>query len=576
MSLEKRWRFRSAVEAEADALARRLGLTAVTARILLNRGVADEVAARAMLRPELAQLHEPSAHPLFEPAARRIRDAVTRGERIVVYGDYDVDGISATAILMRCLALLKADAAFYIPDRMEEGYGLNAAAIRRLAADGTKLLITVDSGVSAVAEVALAQELGMDVIVTDHHEPGDVVPATPLLINPKLPGCPYPFRDLSGAGVAFKLAWAVGRDMSAGARVAPEFRDYLLDAVSLAALGTIADVVPLMGENRVLASYGLRGLTASNAPGIRALREASSATEQNLTGFDVAFKLAPRLNAAGRMGSATQAVEMLITSSLDRAREIAAHLNRENGRRQRIQESILSDAREMIEELDGVQGRSSLVLAREGWHSGVIGIVAARVAETYWRPTVMLTIDSDGAHGSARSVGGFNLFEALRKCSARLTGFGGHARAAGLRLKREELDRFREEFEAVAEDALRPEDMAPVIDIDCEVRLPAITKPLLDEFAQLAPFGEGNAEPMLAARGVTLAAGVTRMGSSGQHLCFWINQDGAAFRAVAFGKGDWADRLHGRKNCSLAFVPRVNRWQGTERLELDVRDVKVD
>ncbi len=576
MALEKRWRFRGGTESEAVALAARLGLTPVTARILLNRGVTGEDAARAHLRPDLSQLHEPAAHPLFEPAARRIRQAVERGERIVVYGDYDVDGISATAILMRCLALLKADAAFYIPDRMEEGYGLNAAAIRKLAAEGTKLLITVDCGVSAATETALAAELGLDVIVTDHHEPGDVVPATPLLINPKLPGCPYPFRDLSGAGLAFKLAWAVGRDLSSGARVAPEFRDFLLDAVSLAALGAIADVVPLIGENRVLASYGLRGLSASNAPGLRALREAAGAADQPLTGFDIAFKLAPRLNAAGRMGSAVQAVEMLITPDLDRAREIAAHLNRENTRRQKLQEGILADARGMIEELGGAEARPALVLAREGWHSGVIGIVAARIAESYWRPTLMLTLDGDRAHGSGRSVGAFNLFEALRKCSRRLTGFGGHARAAGLRLARCELDRFREEFEAAAEEALRPEDLAPVLDIDCEVRLPIITRPLVDEIGRLAPFGEGNAEPMLAARGVTLAAGVTRMGSAGQHLSFWINQDGAAFRAVAFGKGDWGDRLFGRKTCSLAFVPRVSRWQGTERLELDVRDVKVD
>jgi len=376
--------------AGAEALARRLGLSVIAAQMLLNRGVTEESDARAFLHPDLNHLRDPSCMPEILLAAERVREAVERGRKIAIYGDYDVDGISATAILLRCLALLGAQPVYHIPDRLEEGYGLNAAAVRTLAGEGVKLLITVDCGITAAKEVALARELGVEVIVTDHHEPGEVVPADAILINPKLPGCIYPFRELSGAGIAFKLAWAVGKSFSAGRKVSAEFREFLLDSISLAALGTIADVVPLRDENRTIACFGVRGLSQSSAAGIKALRQAAGVEEGLLSAWDVAFKLAPRLNAAGRLGSARQAVELLTTNSAERAAEIAAHLNRENARRQKMQERILTESREMIAREGGVEGRSSIVLASEDWHAGVIGVVAARLAEAYWRPTALV------------------------------------------------------------------------------------------------------------------------------------------------------------------------------------------
>jgi len=391
MKTDKRWHITPPEPDAANGLARRLGTTRITAQILLNRGIRDIDRARSFLHPELNDLHDPSTMPDLDRAALRIRQAAEAGEPIVIYGDYDVDGISATAILIRCLGLIGSRAAFYIPHRLEEGYGLNADAVRKLAEAGTRLLVTVDCGVTAVAEVALARELGMDVIITDHHVPGDEVPSGALLINPKLPGYRYPFPDLSGAGLAFKLAWAVGKTVSTGDRVSAEFREFLLDAVSLAALGTIADVVPLHGENRTLAHFGLKGLGASEAAGLRALREVAGLDEKEVSAFEVAFRLAPRLNAAGRMGSARQAVELLTTSSPERAREIAEHLGRENSRRQSLQERILAEAREMLE-ADGVEGKWSIVLASEGWHAGVLGIVASRLAEEYLRPTVLLVL----------------------------------------------------------------------------------------------------------------------------------------------------------------------------------------
>ena len=573
MQIEKRWLI-APPSPDAASLARHVGLHGVSAQLLLNRGINEPDSVRAFLRPELNHLHDPSLMPELDRAAERVRQAVERGEPIVIYGDYDVDGISAIAILIRCLALLDVQPRYYIPDRLEEGYGLNAAAVRKLAAEGARLLISVDCGINAVQEVALAGELGLDTIVTDHHEPGDELPVGVVLIDPKLPGCTYPFRELSGAGLAFKLAWAIGKRFSAGRRVSAEFREFLIDSISLAALGTIADVVPLRDENRTIAHFGLRGLSESAAPGIVALREASSVNAQPLSAFDIAFKLAPRLNAAGRLGSAREAVELLTTGSPDRAREIAAHLGLENSRRQKLQERILAEAREMIEADGGVEGKVSIVLARKGWHAGVIGIVASRLVEEYWRPTVLLTIEGEEAHGSARSVGPLDLFGALYECAHRLRRFGGHPRAAGLRLPASEVAPFKEEFERVVAERLSKEDLVPAVEIDAEVSLSEISRPLLDELNMFAPFGEGNAEPVLAGFNLSVRSGIRRMGSAGRHLSFWVNQDGCAFRAVGFGMGHLADTLERNRVCSLAFAPRINRWRGRESIELDIRDIK--
>ena len=318
MHPEKRWVIKPDQGPAAQQLASQVGLTGIAAQLLINRGVSDPTDARAFLHPTLNALHDPSLIPDLDAAAERVRLAARQNERIVIYGDYDVDGITSTAILMRCIARLGATPRYYIPDRIEEGYGLNAASIRQLAEEGTQLLITVDCGITAVDEVALARELGMDVIVTDHHEPGPDLPSDAMLINPKLPGCNYPFRELCGAGLAFKLAWAIGRTFSSSERVAPEFRELLLDLTSLAALGTIADVVSLQDENRALVHFGLQGLSACGSPGLRALREAANLDGEAITASDVAFRIAPRLNAAGRLGCARCGVELLTTDSREK------------------------------------------------------------------------------------------------------------------------------------------------------------------------------------------------------------------------------------------------------------------
>jgi len=574
LAREVHWQKAPEVSAAVESLARAVGIAPLTARLLCNRGVREPGAARAFLRPSLSDLHDPFLLPQMEEAADRIHEAVKRGERVVVYGDYDADGITGTAILLRCLGLLEAEGCYYIPDRLSEGYGLNAEAVRALAAGGARLLVTVDCGINAVAEVALARELGMDVIVTDHHEPGEEVPSGALLVNPKLPGGGYPFRELSGAGLAFKLAWALGKRFSAGRRVSPEFREFLLDTVSLAGLGTIADVVTLRGENRVIARYGLMGLADSGAVGIRALCEASGVGAGPLSAFDVGFKLAPRLNAAGRLGSARRCVELLTTASEERARAIAAELNGENTRRRRLQEGIVEEARAMLGDDGGLEGRRSIVLAHEGWHAGVLGIVAARLAEEFWRPTVLLTLEGDEGHGSARSIGPLNLFEALCACAGRLDKFGGHAMAAGLRLKRSEVERFAEDFEEAVAERLGAEDSRPTMEVDAEVRVGDITRTLLGELEQMAPFGVGNPEPLLVARDVRIGGEVRRMGRDGRHISFWARQDEVAIRTVGFGMSEVAGALADAGVCSMVFVPRVNRWRGRESVELEARDIR--
>ena len=572
----KRWSITPAdPDAERD-LARALGLSPLLARLLLNRGVRDVEAARTFLHPKLDHLHDPWQIPDIHRAADRIREAAQRGEKIVVYGDYDADGITATAILLECLALAGARAEFYMPDRIEEGYGLNLEAIRSFKEQRVDLVITVDCGINAVAEAELARESGIDLIVTDHHQPHREFSSAPYVVHSKLPDSRYPFPDLSGAGVAFKLAWAVAKSFSPSKRVSAEFREFLVDAVSLAALGTIADVVPLLGENRVIAHFGLEALRHSQRPGIRALCHVARVGNGALNAYDVAFRLAPRLNAAGRMGSARRAVELLSTHSMPDARKIAADLDRENARRQRVQQQILDEAHKVIESEGGTGDKPALVVAAQGWHPGVVGIIAGRLADRFYRPTIVIGIEDGVGHGSARSIPGVNIFEALQQCAERLTAFGGHAQAAGVRLREENLTPFREAFMRAVDAQLTDEAKIPCLNIDAEVPLASVAGGLVHELKPLAPHGEANPRPLLATRDLTIAGEVRRMGSRGQHISFIVRQGDHSLRAVAFGMGTHAQTLEERRTCSLAYTPQLNNWHGKTTVELAVKDIRLD
>jgi len=574
---ERRWLLPTISEDEAAGLAQELGITAVTARLLLRRGVRTAGEARTFLRPSLSELHEPWSLPDIRPATERIIGAIREGARIVVYGDYDVDGISGTAILYLCLRMMGADVSYYIPDRCEEGYGLNRAAIEQLAGLGVALVVTVDCGISAVDEIRAAGELGVDVVVTDHHEPGPERPDAAAIVNAKLPGSVYPFQHLAGAGVAFKLAWALGKTLSEGRQLSQEFREFLLDSVSLAGLGTIADVVPLIGENRILARFGLSGLSHSKRAGLAALRRSARVEGQELSAFDVGFELAPRLNAAGRLGAADQAVELLITDDGERAEAIAAHLDAENSRRRTLQKRIVDEVRTLVlAEVSRERERKAIVLAGEGWHPGVIGIVASRIVDEFCRPTVLLACEGDVAHGSCRSIDGFDIHEGLSRCEALLTTYGGHAKAAGLRLPVASVPEFQRTFHRVADEAIDEEQLVPTLELDAEIALRDVSMALVREIGMLEPFGEQNREPLLCSRSLGVVGSTKRMGTGGKHLSFWVRQGDFTFRAVAFGMGELEEAIVRAGRCSLAFRPVLNSWRGTDSIELMVQDIRLE
>jgi len=572
----KQWVLRDCDEREREGLVAALGVSPIVARLLANRGLGTAEAARDFLSPDLSRLHDPGLLPDIEKAVWRLRRAIANQEPILVYGDYDADGVTATSLLIQFLRMLGVEPAHYIPNRVEEGYGLHADAVEAAAGGGVKLIVTVDCGVSAAAEVELAAKLGMDVIVTDHHEPPHVVPRACAVVNPKLTGGLYPFRDLSGVGVAFKFAWAVAQSFSPGKRVSEEFRNFLLDAIGLVGIGTVADVVPLVGENRVFAIYGLHALRRTTHPGILALLAQARMGDKPLTPRDISFGIGPRLNAAGRLARADLCVELFTSSTPERAAAIAAELEAKNRERQRIQTAILEDARRRLAEVNDWERRRAIVLADEAWHAGVVGIVAAKIAEEFNRPTVLLSLDGDVARGSARSVPHFDLFGAIEACEDALLSYGGHRAAAGVKVRRDSLGRFQELFESQAMKCLGSWEPCGVLEIDAEVGLPAVTRGLVDELERLSPYGEGNRPPVLACADVVVAGRPQLMGQQGQHVSFYVRQGETSLRAVGFRMGDIYDTVSaGDVVCDIAFAPKVNGFRGVEEVELELCDVRV-
>ncbi|MDP6381026.1 MAG: single-stranded-DNA-specific exonuclease RecJ, partial [Phycisphaerae bacterium] len=420
--MAKEWIYKPKVETGSIDAAR-LNIPQLLARILANRSLTDEAAAKAFLKPKLAHLHDPSLLPDIDKAVGRIIQAVKGGEPIVIYGDYDVDGIAGSAILHHTLGMLGAgDVPVYVPHRLEEGYGVNADALRLLAKRGTRLVITVDCGITSIEEAAVARELGMDLIITDHHEPSPAgLPDAVALVNPKAPHSTYPFRSLSGSGVAFKVAWALGQELSPTRRVSPEFKEFLISATALAALGTVADVVPLVDENRALTHFGLRALSASSQPGIVALMETAGCSNREMKAGHIAFGLAPRLNAAGRMGHAQDAVDLLTTTDPAVATRLAGLLEEQNVLRQKTEKRIAEEAIEKVDREVNLETDRIIVLAEEGWHPGVIGIVASRVLERFGRPAVLIALTDGRGQGSARSIPGFSIFDAIADSADLLT-----------------------------------------------------------------------------------------------------------------------------------------------------------
>ncbi|HWE02539.1 MAG TPA: single-stranded-DNA-specific exonuclease RecJ [Tepidisphaeraceae bacterium] len=585
MRQSKRWNIAEEDSAGAAALAAQLKTSSIVGQILLNRGMRDLLDCRNFLRPSLKCLHDPATLPGLTHAAERIAKAIADQRKIVIYGDYDVDGITAVAILWHAIRQLGGVVDYYIPHRLEEGYGLNAEAIEQICKQGAGLILTVDCGITAVIPARVAADHGVDLIITDHHEwhetqpeRSPILPACYGIVHPRLPGQhpAYPNPHLCGAGVAFKLAWGIGLAVSGANRCDENFRDFLVEATALAALGTIADVVPLVGENRILAHYGLGGLKASKLTGIKALIDSAQLTGKNLDSFHVGFLLAPRLNACGRMGHARLAVEMLTGADQAKAVEIATFLEQQNRARQAVEKKILEQAIQQVADGDhAADGKCAMVLGAEGWHPGVIGIVASRMVERFHRPTLMIGLNDGHGQGSGRSIAGFHLAHALEACGEFLEGYGGHEMAAGLKMRTDRLDDFRHAFCAHAANVMAPQLLTPELKVDCIADLSQINAGLVTDLARLGPFGHANRRPLLVCRNVTVATSPRRVGKTGDHLQLLIRQGERTIKCIAFGFGDEIGRLKQGVILDLAVEPTLNEFNGRTSVELEVKDMLI-
>ncbi|MEM9881842.1 MAG: single-stranded-DNA-specific exonuclease RecJ [Planctomycetota bacterium] len=574
-----RWLDRTPNEIEPPPIP---GLDPLLSRLLSARDVATAEDAERFLRPKLNHLRDPAALPGCEAAARRLARAIEQRQPVVVYGDYDVDGITASAILWHTLRQLGHEAVTtYVPHRLDEGYGLNVAALDTFAAQDRKpLVVTVDCGITAIDAAAHAAAIGLDLIVTDHHAlDRDRLPDAHALVHPDLGNSPGTRGSpLCGAGVAYKLAWQTARVHCGSDRLPDATRKLLLDLLAYSALGTVADLVPLVGENRVITVFGLQRVKDTPFDGLNALIDAAELRTEKIGASAVGFRLGPRLNACGRMGHAREAVSLLTDASPVRAAELARFLCEQNDERRAVERRTLEQARARIEDGGHADdGRRVIVLADEGWHPGVLGIVASRLVETHHRPVVLLGIDpaTGVAKGSGRSVEGVDLHAAMTACGRHCTKFGGHAMAAGLTLPADAIDAYRDDLIAAVNDVLPIERLAATVTIDADVSLGECGMPLFDVLQRLAPFGRSNPRPRLRLRGATVARTAERMGSFGKHLRVTLRDDaGHAVRAVGFNLGDRAEELPAGATIDAVFEPGVNEWRGVRQPELKLIDLR--
>jgi single-stranded-DNA-specific exonuclease len=544
-------------------LAGELGAPVAVAHALIHRGVDSERAAQRFLAPTLEDLHDPNALLDLDLALRRIELALWSGERILVHGDYDVDGITSTFLLYAVLRDLGGRVEAHIPHRTRDGYGLSETGIEQARRRGCSLIVTVDCGITAIAAVDHASALGIDTVIVDHHEPPAVLPKAAAIVNPRRPGCAYPFKALAGVGVTFKLAQALLQGRG-GLERAREFLDVV-------ALGTIADVVPLTGENRVLALHGLERLNHSPRPGLRALAEVAQ-LRGRITSREVAYVLAPRINAAGRMGNAEQGLRLLLARDVEEARACAESLQEDNDLRRKKDEEVLADAVRRVESELDLPNCPALVLWSGDWHPGVIGIVASRLVERFQRPTLLVALDGESGRGSGRSLPGLDLTAVLAHCDDRLEGWGGHALAAGFSVRRERLPVFRARVESLVRVSLPPGAFTPRIVVDADVALHDCSLETVDWLDRLSPYGLDNAEPLFRSAGLVVEKASAIGG--GKHLRATLRDGTGRAEAVGFGLGGLAADLPRGTRCQAVFVPTRNEWQGETRLQLKLKGVR--
>lgn len=563
--MRKRWKLSPANRDLQETLGRELNILPLTAQLLVNRGLVDCGRASSFLRPSLSDIHDPFLFKDMDRAVERVTAALVAGEKIAVYGDYDVDGTTSTALLYLFFKEIGVTVETYIPERLTEGYGLNEAAIKRLKDAGVKLVITVDCGVSNRAEVECAASLGMDVIISDHHEMPPDPPRACAILNPKQEGCAFPFKGLAGVGVAFNLVMALRarlRETGWFKGAEPNLKKYL----DLVSIGTVADMVPLVDENRVFVSYGLKELENTEKQGLRALKDSISLKPGRLTADSIAFQIAPRINAAGRVARASMALRLLVSDNNREAAELALRLNRENSSRQRLEEETLKQALDM---LGGGVADKGIVLARDGWHPGVIGIVASRLVDRFSKPAVMIALDGEVGKGSARGVRSFNVLNGLRACSSLLERFGGHKAAAGLTIDRANVEGFKAEFINYLDAEVDDNDLSPEITLDAVVSLEEVNNRLIKEIESLSPFGVSNREPLLC---VVDASIVETEVVGARHLRFKVAQNGCSMSGIGFGLA----ALHPVQGAGygVAFSPYIDEFRGARNLRLRIMDIR--
>ena len=561
--MHSNWNLATYDTAVAEQLAAELGLHPVTARILAARGFTDSAAVRAFMQPSLSGMLDPRMMAGMDAAVERLLHARTAGETICIYGDYDVDGVTGTALLVSGLSALGWQVGYHIPHRMDDGYGLNSEALQSIRRHGAALCISVDCGVTALAEARYCREIGLDLIVTDHHQPLPELPDAVAVINPHRPDCGYPFKSLAGVGVAFNLLVACKAGLRERGLIAdngPDLRQWL----DLVALGTVADVVPLTGQNRLLTAAGLQRMGSGARTGLAALKQVAG-VNGSVSAGQVGFRLGPRLNAAGRLESAVPGVELLLTADPQRAALLAQELDSANAERQGVERRIVEQAVEMVEQAGGVEQRSSIVLASADWHPGVVGIVASRLVERYHRPTFLIALQEDGsAKGSGRSISGFHLLDALHDCAGLLTRYGGHRAAAGVTLESSAFEQFQQAFEQAAAARLTPELLVPTLQIDTELSPEQLTIALVEELQRLAPFGFGNPEPLICIKGLRV---LERRVIGKEHLRLKLGRDRHFVNAVAWRMAE----RHLPDLIDLAGYPEIDTWGGGARLQLRVK-----
>lgn len=559
--MNKKWQICEVDKEKVEKLKSKYGISELLATILVNKNITTQKEIEEFLNPTRNDFFDPFLINDMDIAVERIRKAIETQEKVIIYGDYDVDGITSITVLKSFLKDVGLDVDYYIPNRLEEGYGLNKNAIDEIAKNKYTLMITVDCGISAIEEVNYANSLGIEVIVTDHHEPGEELPKALAVIDNKRKDSKYPFRELAGVGVAFKVSQALAQSMNVKEE---EYLKYL----DIVCVGTISDIVPLISENRVITKLGIKLLKQTRNTGLKAIINSSGYSQINST--TISFGVAPRINACGRMGKAEQALKLLLSKDIYEVNKLTQELNNYNRERQEIEKEIFESVLNKIEQ-NNLDKNRTIVVGGEGWHHGVIGIVSSKITEKYFKPSILLSFEEDGTgKGSGRSIPGFDLHEALMKCENCLEKFGGHSMAVGLTLKKDKFEQFYDEFEKVAKEN-KTENIVPIINVDAKIELNEIDKTVVEDLKQLEPFGEANKMPVFALKNIRIDS--IRALSEGKHLKLTLRDNNQIINAIGFNIGELANEYKIGDKVDLAGVLEINTFNGIDNLQINIKDI---